>query len=1592
MFGQTSKSISTKSADLKIVKTDDNFLISLKNSSYLDIVGQPAVPVYIKSFVIPVNAKATGIKIKNVKKQKIAGKFYIEPAQPPVPVSDKDDSIQQTGLPDMTVYNSSSPYPNKNAEIIAEHYDYGYHTVTVRFFPIEYIPKTNEIYLCDIDYEIEYTLVDIKSESDKIISPYQTRYMYELNKSAVKAIIENPEDIEKYSPQVQIVQEKNIETTNSSILNLAQISVLNERVPNYIIITCDSLKTAFQQLANWKTKKGVFTVIQTVETIDTLFQGSDLQEKIRNYLKDAHSKWGTLFVLLGGDTNIVPARMIKGIDELRPSDLYYATIGGSWNANNNNIFGESNDKRDHSYAFVLGRVPVKNTTETKNFINKILNYEKAAGITNNSYYNNVLISDAFILRCPALNYRDVVAHYGLKSYATNNFPSYVNSWLMFDNADCSGSLYNYSGGTYSCKDENSAVYSPAGTCISGNEEFSRNNFLAALRNGGNSGLGYFHIVYHMDHSGETGMATSGKDKGERINRDDFDNLTNGNYYQILMTGGCKPATFTYDCMAEHYLNNPNGGGVAFIGNADYGYSNEHSQFDAFMKALYAKNGRYDIGYAFHQAPQDDSQRRRLMLLGDPEMQVWTDAPKTLSVTTTPVILISSGSATLSVTISGLSLPAGETALICVQKGTEVYETKMVSGNGTYNFPLNIATTGALSVTVTAHNYKPVEKTVQAFTKSGPNLAVESVNFANIQNNAGDRCIMTVTVKNNGSTAANGVTAKLSCNSNLIRVASSPLNLGNIANGDSARAHFYYEIHPLMPETLSNSQNPVTFTLLFTSSEGTTWTKSFNIDVFATELQQRNKIIVTPANGNIGANTNVTFNIELQNIGRAPATELTAVLKSNNATCPTTTVNYPIIGYMQTKTASSNFQFTTNTVTNPDFTLEVTNAYGKKWTFPFNLTKPDTVTGFKAFGKERAIDLLWNAVSGAVGYNIYRCNVGANNAESGSYVKMNNLPVTFLFFNDDNGLNILTKYYYRVTAVSSTGMESSPVRLLTWTSYPTKGMFPVTMGALSGTNIESHFAAEDINNDGKKEIFTSLAGGDSGGIGDIIALDWEGNELFDIDNNVTTCSGFAQLGKSVRASIAIADINNDGVKEIISLTRGFENNKQNNLITCHIASDRNSDQKPDILWQKQIQRTFWHGAIVANLDNSSDGSMEILTVPCGNSPYHTPQIYSAQGNLIREIPLNKSTYSTAAVADLDGDGDMEIIIGFPDGIYVWHHDGMPFTSNPFYSLSGYNLMSSPVVCDLDNDGIKEILVSVFKTTAYDACRILALKPNGQLLSGWGASGGANQYTSVYGDLTKEIAVGDLNGDGNLEVVAVGNDCIKIWNRNGTLYNTISLPNSGIQSCKRVPLLADIDGDPEIEIIVTSASDGKIYGYKHNGNSVLGFPLETAQPFGNSTPVIADLDGNGKSEIVAGTGMDKKVYVWETNGDPTRIEWGSARHNSQNTGEYVNCRPKIIQSNTTWSTGRSICGDITVQSGTLTISNNARITMDSSSTITVQSGATLYLNSGNLLNCNMKVMPGANLIMQNNAQIKLRGSATWDIQAGATFDMQSGSINY
>jgi PKD repeat protein len=225
----------------------------------------------------------------------------------------------------------------------------------------------------------------------------------------------------------------------------------------------------------------------------------------------------------------------------------------------------------------------------------------------------------------------------------------------------------------------------------------------------------------------------------------------------------------------------------------------------------------------------------------------------------------------------------------------------------------------------------------------------------------------------------------------------------------------------------------------------------------------------------------------------------------------------------------------------------------------------------------------------------------------------------------------------------------------------------------------------------------------------------------------------------------------------------------------------------------------------------------------------------------------TVFSSPALGDLDGDGDLEVVVGSDDSyVHAWHHDGSPVTGWP--KITGDTVESSPALGDLDGDGDLEVVVGSCDHSVH------AFHSDGTPVEGWPKTTGGVVYSHP--------ALGDLDGDGDLEVIAGSLDYqVYAWHHDGSLV--AGWPQLTDYEVYCAPVLGDMDGDGEPEVLA-STGQGKVYAWHYDGTPVAGWPKATGSGQ-HSCPALGDLDGDGDLEVVVGS-LDSKVFAWHHDGSP------------------------------------------------------------------------------------------------------------------------------
>lgn len=348
------------------------------------------------------------------------------------------------------------------------------------------------------------------------------------------------------------------------------------------------------------------------------------------------------------------------------------------------------------------------------------------------------------------------------------------------------------------------------------------------------------------------------------------------------------------------------------------------------------------------------------------------------------------------------------------------------------------------------------------------------------------------------------------------------------------------------------------------------------------------------------------------------------------------------------------------------------------------------------------------------------------------------------------------------------------------------------------------------------------------------------------------------------SLAVEDLDGDGVKEIVVGRAGVGETRQVNVFAADGA------QRPGFPARRDGEQGFGWGMYnnnlaVADLDGDRDAEIiaptdthYITALDRAGGQLAANPIYGAGRTWARvgvhvDHAVDLRGYaecgtehrpnfanSAPAIADLDGDGTREVIVvgdvydcdvgDGPGDLYAlpwvfrpdrtrWSGAGFDWTAIPTpepgsaplsqdYSVIE-NAVLNAVAADLDGDGQKEILFP-----SYD----------GRLHSYWldKTQRGAWPY-DVPGDgmrFAGEPAVVDLDADGRSEVIVtswpqkgggrVGQ--LHVLDSQGTQLHAVNLPapagsatwNGGLGA----PTVANIDTDPDMEVVVGTASSGVV----------------------------------------------------------------------------------------------------------------------------------------------------------------------------------------
>jgi hypothetical protein len=356
-------------------------LVDIPRAGRIADEGLPELPQEGIFVAIPKNSGKIKIKVTDKKLHPLPGKFAIRPAPKPITEGEYLQGKERFQT-NSKIYDSDSPFPGKDAELIGQKTIEGIPVAHIMLYPAQYRPKSGSLaFIQSMTIEVSYevkpdrdvvpdvrlitpvlsdmildheNISSLPAEKELGLSPFQYGYTGE----QMGGILPSPGIVREPSAEVDAVLKR------------------NDIISEYVIITPASLAGAVDPLRKAKAGWPHYAMVATTETINSEFPSSNLKESIRSFLSWAWENWKVppRFVVLAGDVDILPTHLWSVGGATFASDHYYADM-------RNNLSPE----------IVVSRIPTSDSTRMQQICQQLIQYRGLRGPDWGGWVNQVVL-------------------------------------------------------------------------------------------------------------------------------------------------------------------------------------------------------------------------------------------------------------------------------------------------------------------------------------------------------------------------------------------------------------------------------------------------------------------------------------------------------------------------------------------------------------------------------------------------------------------------------------------------------------------------------------------------------------------------------------------------------------------------------------------------------------------------------------------------------------------------------------------------------------------------------------------------------------------------------------------------------------------------------------------------------------------------------------------------------------------------------------------------------------------------------------------------------------------------------------------------
>ncbi|MCF7920511.1 MAG: T9SS type A sorting domain-containing protein [Candidatus Cloacimonetes bacterium] len=787
--------------------------------------GDPAVPWRGVQLLLPPGREALEVLITNIVYYPDSARMRIIPQQKPVPLS---QYVNSEFTSESELYQQDIIYPEFSVSLPDTQYKNGHPIALLNISPVRYYPLRDSVVFIK-SITIQLTLNSAVSAAEH----------YRHNESiagVIAKIVDNPEKLSLFSETPERAEGIDI-----------------------LVITSAILSEAFGEFTAYKETCGFSTAIITTEEIYASYAGADEQEQIRNAIIDYYEHNELQYVILGGDSspvvperNIIPHRGFYGHvggyeDYDIPSDMYYSCLDGTWNDDDDDIWGEY-EEGDYFEEVCVGRISGATVEEISNHLHKLLYYQDSPVETD--LEKCLLVGQQLGAIVFGGEYLEEIAtgsdNWGYSTTGLSDNFVIIRLYEMYFGWETADLFYNLNNGqnfvvntghgnTDHCMKITAADLTPENICNDGIEQ------------------GYYNCYAQACYCGA------------------FDNRT-------TILGEYLPESFAEKMTIMET------GAASFIANSRYGWIasiNSNGVSQHYMREFYDAvfgDGILRIGPANTASKEAnasylaESETHRwvynnLNLLGDPTMCLWTQMPEDIFINIPDQLAVGESEIPFQTESSNLQY-----AVFMADELLACGNTGMIS-NQSMLLENPLTETGILDVYINQYNHRQFCKQIEVLPVNWE-LLLQNITLddeegwnPNGQADYGETISLSLALFNAGVQDISGIEIALLCTDEYVSLTDSIYVPEDLAAGETTEIGQAFRL--TLAENIPDTYN---IELIFQISiEGQVFRESYyDLTVMAPQLCRQEISVIDSNNGILDPGETVSLEIPIHNSGHSPA--------------------------------------------------------------------------------------------------------------------------------------------------------------------------------------------------------------------------------------------------------------------------------------------------------------------------------------------------------------------------------------------------------------------------------------------------------------------------------------------------------------------------------------------------------------------------------------------------------------------------------------------------------------------------------------------------------------------------------------------------